>query len=183
MNTLSPDGSAGSVFVITAYDDHARRSDESMKAMPGYRSPEDAAMSTFSSKYCRVIASRVEGDHAYVLLDTGSANRSYLYGVNCHLQNGEWHEGSSGNGGGWCPTDEDGELGYWALWDDAPAGADMVRVEFGDHASEHPTIGAAYLVVLFKTPIAIQPRVSAIRINGSWVEQPNWFRLTPWTKP
>jgi hypothetical protein len=36
-----------------------------------FESPEDAAMFGFPAKYCRVVASRVEGDDAYVLLVAG----------------------------------------------------------------------------------------------------------------
>jgi hypothetical protein len=35
-----------------------------------FASPEDAAMSGFSSRFCRVVASCVEGNDAVVLLDT-----------------------------------------------------------------------------------------------------------------
>jgi hypothetical protein len=49
----------------------------------GCDTPESAAMVGFPPKYCRVIASRFHGDHAYVLLNAGSSEQPYLYGVNC----------------------------------------------------------------------------------------------------
>jgi hypothetical protein len=58
-------------------------------------------MDGFPIEHCRVIASRIQDDDAYVLLDTGSQGQPYLYGVNCVRSAGRWHETSSGNGPGW----------------------------------------------------------------------------------
>ena len=107
-----------------------------------------------------------------MLLDTGSAGQPYLYGVNCRCRNGQWCEGGSGNGAGWSSPDEEGALGTWSLWDDAPTDADMVRVEFAGAVSEHPIRDGAYLVVWFRQPVALEPRVTAVRINGDWIQQP-----------
>lgn len=134
-------------------------------------------MSGSPARYFRVVASQTEGDHAYVLLDTGSAGQPYLYGVNCHRRNGNWYEGSSGNGGGWSATDGDSDLGTWSLWSDASPDTDRVRVEFRGESSEHPVGDGAYLVVWFNQPSTIIPWVTALRINGEWVQQPDWRGL------
>ena len=34
-----------------------------------------------SGEHCRIVATRVDGDQAYVLLDTGTDTHPYLYGV------------------------------------------------------------------------------------------------------
>jgi hypothetical protein len=145
--------------------------------MQGYQSPEDAAMVGFPKKYRRVVATRTEGDDAYVLLDTGPVGRPYLYGVNCFRKDEQWHEGNSGNGGGWSLTDEEAGLGTWSLWNEAPPGADMVRVEFASQVSEHHISGGVYLVVWWRQPVDVQPRVAAIRAKGQWIELPVWYSL------
>jgi len=145
--------------------------------MQGYHSPEAAAMVGFPEKYCRVVATRAEGNDAYVLLNTGPAGRPYLYGVNCRRKDGVWDEVSSGNGGGWSLTDQETGLGTWSLWDDAPPGADMVRVQFAGQVSEHRIIEGFYLVVWWRQPVDVAPRVTAVRFKGEWVEQPDWGYL------
>lgn len=142
--------------------------------MRTYTTPEDAAMSGSAASYFRVVASRTEGDLAYVLLDAGSAGQPYLYGVNCYRRDGHWYEGSSGNGGGWSATDPDGDLGTWSLWNDVSRDTDRVRVEFRDEVSEHPVDDGAYLVVWFNQPSHIVPWVTALRVNGTWVPQLDW---------
>lgn len=142
--------------------------------MDGYQSPEDAAMVGFRPEHCRVVATRVEGDHAYVLLDTGSAGQPYLYGVNCERRNGQWHELGSSNGGGWSATSDNGTLGTWSVWDETPPGADRIRIECAGQLSEHPVSGGAFLALWFKQPMTNEPRVTAIRINGAWVELTDW---------
>src|SRR5215208_6036453 len=68
----------------------------------GFDTPEEAALEGFSAAAsCRVLASHTQGDVAYVLLDTHADGWPYLYGVNCYRKEGRWHDGSSGNGGGW----------------------------------------------------------------------------------
>ena len=143
--------------------------------MDGHDSPEDAAMVGFPIQHCRVVGSRVDGDDAYVLLDTGSVGQPYLYGVNCSRHDGLWREDSSGNGSGWALSETDTGLGTWSLWADAPQGADLVRVEFAGESSEHPTDDGVYLVVWFRTPNRPAPRVTALRTNGVWVPQTDWL--------
>ena len=144
--------------------------------MQGFDTPEHAAMNGFPDKYCRVVASRVEGDDAYVLLDTGSPGQPYLYGVNCERSNGRWFEGSSGNGGGWSVTDVTVGAGTWSLWDDAPADADRVRAAFNGEVFETPVLEGAYLFVWWRQPNLpdMAPTVTAVRISGEWVEQLDW---------
>lgn len=98
----------------------------------GFDSPESAAMVGFPPKQCRVVASRVNGDNASVLLNTGSREQPYLYGINCRRENGRWFEGGSANGPGWEQTGHDPDVGTLSFWDDAPVDEDMVRVEFED---------------------------------------------------
>src|SRR3954469_7405964 len=137
----------------------------------GFDAPEHAAMVGFPPKYCRVVASRVNGDGAYVLLNTGSSEQPYLYGVNCRRENGRWFEGGSSNGPGWEQTGHDPDVGTLSLWGDTPADADMVRVEFEGHIVEEPVIDRAYLVVWWRLPAPQEwPRARAFRIAGGWVD-------------
>ena len=50
----------------------------------GFDGPEHAAMLGLPMKYCRVVASRVNGDDAYVLLNTGSSEQPYLFNRERH---------------------------------------------------------------------------------------------------
>ena len=137
----------------------------------GFDSPESAAMVGFPPKYCQPIASRMNGDDAYVLLNTGSREQPYLYGVNCRLENGRWFEGGSSNGPGWAQTGHDPYLGTLSFWDDAPVDADMVRVEFDGRIVEEPVIDRGFLVVWWRVPAPHEwPRVRAFRIAGRWID-------------
>jgi hypothetical protein len=77
----------------------------------GFDSPEVAAMSTFPAEHAYVVAARTQGDDAYVLLNTGSHEQPYLYGVNCRRRAGRWHESGSGSGPGWEQTADDPDVG------------------------------------------------------------------------
>lgn len=132
--------------------------------MDQYQTPEEAAMVGFPPQHVRVVATRIEGDDAYVLLDTGSRQQPYLYGVNCKREAKGWREMSSGNGGGWSLSDEKLNLGTWALWDEAPPGAAHVCVEFDGVTSEHAIQDGFYLVVFFKRPPSPAPYVTGITI-------------------
>ena len=142
--------------------------------MPGFDTPDGAAMTGFPAKYCRVVATRVEGDHAYVLLDTGPPAQPYLYAVNCKRQDGRWFEGASGNGPGWSLSDEAKRLGTWSVWGEAPTDADVVRVEFHDQLVEERVTSGVYLAVWWRQPEpdGVGPRVIAFRIKGDWIAQP-----------
>ena len=123
----------------------------------------------FPAAHCRVVGCRVSQDRAYVLLDTGSPGYPYLYGVNCYRQDGRWFESSSNNTGGWEQTSHDPDLGTLSFWDDAPAGADMVRVQCRHGVVEAPVQHGAYLVVLFDEPKSGPwPYVVASRVDGAW---------------
>jgi len=140
----------------------------------GFDSPEGAAMVGFPAKYCRVIASRVEGDDGYVLLNTGSPGSPYLYGVNCWRVNGRWFEGGSGNGPGWEQRGHDPDVGTLSFWGDAPADAEMARVEFEGALLMAPVVDGAYLVVWWRVPLPqTWPRVTAFQIAGCWVHFPD----------
>src|SRR5262245_58436811 len=147
--------------------------------MAGCETPEAAAMAGFPPSNCRVVASDVNGDHAYVLLDVGSPGQPYLYGSNCVRSGAEWIEANSGNGGGWSLTDEQTGLGTWCVWDDVPPDADLVRVEFDGRVSEHPVRDGFYFVVWWNQPITIEPAVMAIRVRGEWLEHPWLWLLRP----
>jgi hypothetical protein len=136
-----------------------------------FDSPQDAAMAGFPAKYCRVVASRVEGEDAYVLLDTGSDGRPYLYGVNCSKRDGGWLEGGSGNGPSWSQAGPDDLLGTLVIWGDAPAEAEMVRAWFDGGAIEEPVNNGVYLAVWWRTrcPEESWPRVEAFRIGDVWI--------------
>jgi hypothetical protein len=147
----------------------------SRRAVPmsddGFETPQHSAMVGFPPKYCRVVASRVNGDDGYVLLNTGSSEQPYLYGVNCRRENGRWFQGGSANRPGWEQTGHDPDVGTLSFWNDAPADADMVRVEFDGRIFEEPVIDRAYLVVWWRVPAPQDwPRVAAFRIAGRWVD-------------
>jgi hypothetical protein len=136
----------------------------------GFDSPESAAVDGFPPEHCRVVASRVHGDRAYVLLNTGSSRQPYLYGVRCSRENGRWFERGSANVSGWEQTDHDPDLGTMTLWGDAPANADLVRVEFDGDVTDEPVSENAYLVVWWRVPFPQQwPQVRAFRVAGLWL--------------
>jgi hypothetical protein len=138
---------------------------------PTFDTPEEAAMVGFPRKYCRVVASCVEGDAAYVLLDTGSEGHPYLYGSVCTRENGRWMEGASSNGDGWKRLSLDSELGAMVAWEQAPANADGARVEFQGGVQEVPVKNGVYLAVWWHVPcpdFSAWPRVTAFRIDGRW---------------
>jgi hypothetical protein len=126
----------------------------------------------FPERYCRVVASIIEGDDAFVLLDTGSDGRAYLYGVQCLRTNGRWIElGSSNCGGGWSQCGTDPLLGMLTVWDEAPFNADAVRVEFDGAVQEVAVKDGAYLATWWRVPCpALEdgPRVASFRIDGRW---------------
>jgi hypothetical protein len=136
----------------------------------GFDSPESAAMVGFPPRYCRPIVSRVNGDDAYVLLNTGSSTHPYLYGVSCRRENERWFEGGSANGPGWEQTGHDPDLGTLSLWGDAPARAQVVKVEFDGEIVEESVVEGAFLIVWWRVrPPEIWPRVTAFQLAGHWV--------------
>ncbi|HJR67692.1 MAG TPA: hypothetical protein VJ802_14770 [Gemmatimonadaceae bacterium] len=140
--------------------------------LPRHESPEAAALDGFPPGAVRVVATRAHGDDAYVLLDTRPAGPPYLYGVECMRDAGGWVEGSSSNGGGWRVTDADAELGTLVAWDQAPAGADRVRVALGADVHEEPVEYGVFLSAWWRVPppAGVWPRAVAFRIAGRWVE-------------
>lgn len=138
----------------------------------GFASLADAARASFPPQHVRIVAMREHGDAGYVLFDTRPSGPSYLYGVNYgRAANGRWGEGSSSNGAGWSQIGTDVTLGTQTFWDDAPDGADRVRVEFMGEVREEPVVDGAYLVVWWNVPgdIDTEMRVQ-FSINGRWVE-------------
>jgi hypothetical protein len=133
----------------------------------GYDTPEEAMMVGFPPRYCRVVASAINGDLAYVLLDTGSDGNPYLYGGWCHRIDGRWLEGSSSNmGGGW--EGEEDRNGNQADWGEAPTGAEALRFDLNGVHLEVPVQHGAYLAVFWDVPCGDVPRMVAVKINGEW---------------
>ena len=137
----------------------------------GHDSAEGAALAGMSAG-AHVLASVSHADDAYVLLDAGTESRRYLYGVNCSRRLGRWFEGSTGNGGGWSSTTHGGgepNLGTWSIWDDAPDGADLMRIARGEETIEVPVQKGVYLAAWWRqSPESDSPRVQGARINGEW---------------
>ena len=125
----------------------------------------------FPTKYCRVVATRVDGDDAVVLLNTGSASNPYLYEVKCTRRRGQWVEEASGNGWGWTRTDDRRQLGACSFWGEAPADVDMVRVELEGQVQEEHAVDGAYLAVWWRQPEpwGPPPKLIAFRVRGTWV--------------
>ena len=135
----------------------------------GYDSPDRAATAGFVQADCRVVASDVYEDTAYVLLDTGSAGEPYLYGADCCRINGRWFELGSCNGSGWHQTGDDPALGTLSLWDEVPEDVEAVRVMFNGSTSEHPARQRAYLAVWWRVPLPVEwPTVVGMKIRGVW---------------
>ncbi len=118
----------------------------------GFDSPELAAMSTFPAKHVYVVAARKKGDDAYVLLNTGSRDQPYLYGVNCGRKAGRWYERGSANGPGWEQTAHTPDVGTLSMWGDAPLDSTRVRLEFNDQIIEEAVTDRAYLAVWWRVP-------------------------------
>lgn len=129
-------------------------------------------MQGFPAAHCRVLAVDTDGTHGFVVLDTGSAEHRYLYGGTVERMDGGWVGGCDGNGGavGWTLTDSEHDVGVVALWDEAPPGADAVRVAWRGEERETPVRNGAYLVTWWREPDPKNalPRVTAFRVNGRW---------------
>jgi hypothetical protein len=126
-------------------------------------------MTGFPAAQCRVVASEISGDDAYVLLDTGSPGHPYLYGCSCSKKDGRWFDGLSSNGPSWSPMSDDSEVGGLSFWGDAPAGAEMVRVSVDGATVEAPVREGVYFLIWWRVPFPIDwPRVAAFRRNGVW---------------
>src|ERR1044071_1127780 len=116
-----------------------------------YPTPEAAAMEGFPPEHCRVVAVAVGGDAAYVLLDTGSPSRPYLYGSIVVRGRDGWGERSSHNGNsGWSRTDAELDVGVVYHWDEAPAGVTAVQVEWAGNTQEVPVENDVYLAAWWR---------------------------------
>ncbi|HEX8394405.1 MAG TPA: hypothetical protein VF665_18815 [Longimicrobium sp.] len=137
-----------------------------------FATPQEAAMSGFSARYCRVVATAVDGDDGYVVVDTGSDGHPYLYGGAVKREAGGWSDGTSGNGDGWISSgDLEEEIGAYALWGEAPAGADAVRARWRGDVRETLIEHGVYLVAWWRVPCPEDdyPSVTEFRIDGNWV--------------
>jgi len=131
-----------------------------------FASPEVAALSDFPAGAVYVVASRANADNAYVLLDTRPNGPAYPYGIAFKREAGEWIEGASNNAGGWF-ADGDLGLGMLAFWDeDAPAGADLVRIDFGSDIHEEPVTEGVFLSVWWRVPSP--ERISRVSSPSEW---------------
>jgi hypothetical protein len=132
----------------------------------------DAAVAAFPAGAARVIAFSASADDAYVVVDVGSADFPYLYGVTFARLGGSWQERGSGNGPGWSRTSATEEVGTLAFWDEAPPRADRARIEFAGSALEVPVINGVYLATWWRVPSpALEtPRAIRFRIDGRWIE-------------
>jgi hypothetical protein len=139
----------------------------------GFETAERAAIGDIPERYCRVLASEVRDDRAYVLLDTGSPGNPYPYGVDCYRDADGWHEGGSGNGPAWSLRDEDTNVGFLAFWDEAPSEAEAVRIIFQDRIVEAPVNLSYFLTVFWDVPDTDDwPRVIAHKSQGKWHDRP-----------
>ena len=141
----------------------------------GAPNPELAAIGDIPAGYCRVLASRIVGDRAYVLLDTGSESSPYPYGVDCVREGDLWYEAGGGNGCSWSSTSDDDEaenLGFLAWWSEAPDGSDMVRIRFLGEEHDVPVENGYYLFVVADVPGDVDPEVVSHRIEGAWKRRP-----------
>jgi hypothetical protein len=128
-------------------------------------------MAEFPPEHCRVVASAAMGDDGFVLLDTGSPGSPYLYAASVMRTADGWIDGVSSNGLSWALTDEEHDLGTLAAWDEAPPGADRVRVVLYESVHEVAVTNGVYLVVWWRQPYppaGAHPRAVACRINGVW---------------
>jgi len=136
----------------------------------GCESPEEAALLAW--RPCRVVASAINGDDAFVLFDTGPDGRPDLNGTCCHRSHGQWFGTSSSGSSGWSPRGPDSRIGILAFFDEAPKRAEAVRVEFNGALREVPVTAGAYLTVWWDITcpsLEAWPRVAAARIGGEWV--------------
>jgi hypothetical protein len=137
-----------------------------------FNSPEAAVLSGFPAGTVRVVASRASENDAYVLIDTRPDGPPYLYGVEVTRDRDGWLEGGSGNSAGWRLSDPEAELGSLVVWEEAPPGADRVRVEFEGDAREESIENGSYLSAWWRVPCpdTLWPRIVAFRIDGRWID-------------
>lgn len=139
----------------------------------GYATPEAAARAGMDPR-CEVLASVSEGDVGYVLMNGGTENYKYPYGIDVYRRNGRWHEGSSSNAFGWSLTSDPlngPSLGTWSLWAEVPADVDLVRVVRGEEVREVPVQNGVFLTCWFHQDEASAfPVVNAMRRHGTWEE-------------
>jgi hypothetical protein len=141
-----------------------------------HATPEAAAMDGFPAEHCRVLAVDVDGDDAFVMLDTGPADYLYLYGGTVFRDSDGWHSGgdSNGVGIGWRRTVADTGLGVVHASGEAPLGADAVRIAWRGTEREGAIRNGIYLMTWWREPYdeAPGPCVLGFRIDGKWTPAP-----------
>lgn len=128
-------------------------------------------MASFPAAHCRVAASAIDEDDAYVVLDTGPAGYRYLYGLSAVREADGWRDGTGGNGpaAGWVLADAARELGTAYVYGEAPAGATRVRATLGGDVREAAVAGGIYLVTWWRVPGDVPPpALAAFEIGGAW---------------
>lgn len=136
-----------------------------------YDSPEEAAMTGFPARYCRVVSSTRHANAAFVLLDTGSPGHRYLYGSVCRRIDERWQELSSSNAFGWTQTDDERGTGVIVLWGEVPHESDMVRIAFDGDVHDCPVYAEVFTFLAWdrNQPLLSElPRVVALHTNGRW---------------
>jgi hypothetical protein len=68
------------------------------------------------------------GDHAAVLLETGSGGHSYPYFVLCERKDGSWTGGASGVMPGWYQTEDD--AGVVVFWEESEGLSQPIELSF-----------------------------------------------------
>jgi hypothetical protein len=140
--------------------------------MPGFPTPEDAAMFGFPAAYCKILAVDVDGDDGFVVLDAGPGGYRYLYSGTVKRTPDGWQGGSDSNGGGmrWSATHAEAEIGVVAVCDEAPPDADAARVEWRGEVRETPIRNGVYLVTWFREPFPESPwpRVTGFHMREGW---------------
>lgn len=134
-------------------------------------------MTGFPGAHCRVAASAIDEDDAYVVLDTGPAGYRYLYGLSAVREADGWRDGTGGNGpaAGWVLADAARELGTAYVYGEAPAGATRVRATLGGDVREAAVAGGIYLVTWWRVPgDAPPPALAAFEIGGAWMPAGPW---------
>jgi hypothetical protein len=129
-------------------------------------------MQSVPGAHCRVVASQAFDDDAYVLLDTGSPGRPYLYGSTCYRRGGRWFEAGSSNVPGWEQTSHDPDLGTLSFWGNVRAGVDTVRVEFDGAMREEPVRYGTDFLIWWRAPAPAEwPRIVAVCEDGAWTPE------------
>ena len=129
-------------------------------------------MPRFPAEQCRVVAVAIEGDDAFVVIDTASADKPQFHGTAVSRDAGRWVAGGSSNAdAGWTRTDVKDDLGVVYLWDTAPLGVTAVHVEWRGLAQDVPVQNGVYLATWWRQYADDEvPTATAFRWGDDWFE-------------